>query len=129
MGVKKKLALLALVMAPLYGCVALVAGGAGAAGAYMWTHGNLTRNYHQPMETTWEGALHALSVLNLPVIEQEHDKFNGRIKAKMAVKNDQLIIIMERWTDNETKVTVRAGPLGNRGISERVHEEIARALK
>jgi len=116
-------------LAPLMsGCFWIVAGGAGAAGTYVWVNGNLSRNYRQPMETTWEGTLHALRVLRLPVEERKHDAFYGIIKARLA-RGEELRVTLERWTDTETKVTVRAGALGDRNVSERVHEEIDKALR
>lgn len=118
-----------LLLAPFSaGCFWLVAGGAGAAGAYAWINGNLSRNYKQPMETTWEGSLHALRKLKLKVTEQKHDAFNGYIKVKL-VKGDVVKLSLERWTNNETKVTVRVGALGDRDISMRVHEQIEKELR
>lgn len=131
MGMRKMRRLLAaLIVMPLVsGCFWAVAGGAGAAGTYVWMNGNLSRNYTQPMETAWEGTLHALRVLQLPVEERKHDAFFGVIKARMAKRDEIMKITLERWTDTETKISVRAGVFGDRKISERVHEEIEKALK
>ena len=118
-----------LLLAPFSaGCFWLVAGGAGAAGAYAWINGNLSRNYKQPMETTWEGSLHALRTLKLKVTSQKHDAFNGYIKVKM-VKGDEMKLTLERWTSHETKVTIRVGALGDRDVSMRVHEQIEKQLR
>ena len=40
-----------------------------------------------------------------------------------------LVVKLERWTDRETKVMVRAGVIGDRAFSERVHDEIDKALR
>ncbi|MBI5815332.1 MAG: DUF3568 family protein [Nitrospinae bacterium] len=125
----KKILALLLAAQTLTGCFWLVAGGAGAAGAYVWSHGNLTRHYQQPFETTWEGTMHALRVMDLPVVDSKKDKYDGVIKAKMPGGRDKLIVSLERWTDRETRVTVRAGALGDKAFSERAHEEIAKALR
>ena len=124
----RRILVLSFLLPLLSGCFWMMAGGAGAAGAYMWLNGELSRNYKQPMETTWEGTLHALRTLRLPVEEKKHDAFYGYIKAKMA-KGKTLSVTLERWTDVETKVTVRVGALGDKEVSRRVHEEISRSLK
>lgn len=126
----RKLWFAALACLPfMSGCFYLVAGGTGAAGTYVWLNGSLARNYKQPLETAWEGSLHALRVLRMPVEEKRHDAFYGVIKARMAKGDEVLKVTLERWTERETKITVRAGVLGDRKISEGVHEEIERALK
>lgn len=123
----KRLAVVFL-CATLSGCVWAVAGGAGAAGAYFWVKGNLERNYHQPLATAWEGTLHATRVLRLKVVSQEHDAFNGYINAKMA-KGEDVRIKLERWTDTETRITVRVGALGDEAVSRKIHKEIEKALR
>ncbi len=118
-----------LLLAPFFaGCFWLVAGGAGVAGAYAWINGNLSRNYKQPIETTWKGSLRALRKLKLKVTERKHDAFNGYIKAEL-VKGDVVKLSLERWTNNETRVIVRVGMLGDRDISMRVHEQIEKELR
>ena len=117
-----------MVFIPLFlGCQVLALGGAGVVGAYAWINGNLTRNYAQPLETAWEGTMHAVRTLRLNVVKQKRDAFNGLIDIEL-VKGDPMRISLERWTDRETRITVRVG-LGDREVSIRVHEEIARSLK
>lgn len=119
--------LAAAVMAvSLQGCLWMVAG--GAAGAYLWSEGNLVRHYAQPLSTTWEGARFALRGLGLAVEEQKIDQHQGRLTAKQG-NGVPVMVTLERWTDRETRVSVRVGALGDRAGSERVHEAIARALR
>lgn len=125
----KKILALIIAAQTLSGCFWFVAGGAGAAGAYIWSRGALTRHYHQPFETTWEGTMHALRVMNLKVEESKKDNYDGVIKTKMPGGKEKLVISLEKWTDRETRVTVRAGVPGDKAFSERTHEEIAKALK
>lgn len=126
----KKLVLVALLLATFNGsCALVVAGSAGAAGAYAWSHGELIRNYRQPLETTWEGAKHAVRILRLTVEEQTITPHYGKIVAKTPGKDEKTVISMERWTNTETRVTVRVGVIGDRPQSEKIHEEIGKALR
>ena len=124
----KRLVAILLLVPFSAGCFWMVAGGAGAAGAYVWNKGGLTRNYKQPMETTLEGTLHALRKLKLKITDQKSDAFNGYIKAEMA-QGKVLKVKLESWTSNETRVTVRVGTMGDHKVSVRVHEQIEKELK
>jgi len=110
----------------LQGCLWMVAG--GAAGAYLWSEGNLVRHYSQPISTAWEGARFALRDLGLAVEEQKIDSHQGQLTAKRS-NGVPVMVTLERWTERETRVSVRVGALGDRAESERVHEAIARALR
>ncbi len=110
------------------GCFWAVAGGIGAVGGYAWVNGNLSRNYQQPIETAWEGTMHAIRVLKLKVVDQKHDAFNGYITVKMA-KGDIISVKLERWTAQETKITIRVGALGDRDVSMTLHDQIEKELK
>jgi len=125
----KKLVLAALLSAFTGSCALALAGSAGVAGAYGWSHGELARNYRQPLETTWEGAKHAINVLRLTVGEQTLNGHYGKIVAKTPGKDEKTIISLEKWTKTETRVTVRVGLIGDRPQSEHIHEEIAKALR
>lgn len=125
----KKLVLLALLTALNGSCALVVAGSAGAAGAYAWSHGELIRNYRQPLETAWEGTKHALRVLKLTVEKQTITAHDGEIVVKTPGKEEKTVISMEKWTNTETRVTVRVGLIGDRAQSEKIHEEIGKALR
>lgn len=124
----KRLATLIFLIPFTAGCIGLIVGGAGAAGAYAWINGNLSRNYKQPMETTLEGVLSALRVLRLNITERKHDAFDGYVTAKM-VKGKNVRITLERWTNSETRVTVRVGALGDRDVAMKIHEQIESELR
>jgi len=127
-GYVKKL-MASFFIAPLMaGCVFMVAGGAGVAGAYIWKEGNLARHYTAPMEMCWDATMTAMQSLRLKIDEQKHDRYKGSILATMH-NNEKLWITLERWTDRETRVMIRAGALGDRELSERVHVEIEKALR
>ncbi len=116
------------VLAPMAaGCFWAVAGGGAVAGAYIWKQGRLSRNYNQPLATTFEGALHALNVLGYKVTRIDRGEYRGFIQTPYN-KTDTLTVSLEKWTETETRVIVRAGVLGDRAISEQVHDEINKAL-
>lgn len=106
----------------------MLAGGAGVTGAYFWKQGNLTRNYMHPLDDTWKGALRAIESLNLKIKAKRRDSHYGVIKAKLP-SEETLKIAMERWTDRETKVTIRSGASGDREMSQRVHAQIEKAIR
>ncbi len=124
----KRLSAAILLVPFVAGCLWAVAGGAGAAGAYAWVNGNLSRNYKQPIETAWEGSMHALRVMRLKVVDQKHDGFNGYITVKM-VKGDNISVKLKRWTAQETKITIRVGVLGDRDVSMTLHDQIEKELR
>jgi len=109
------------------GCFWAVASGGVVAGAYIWKQGRLSRNYNQPLSTAFEGALHALNVLGYKVTRVDRGEYRGFIQAPYK-KRDTMTVSLEKWTENETRITVRAGVPGNRAISEQVHDEINKAL-
>ncbi len=121
---------LALLFIPyLTGCYVLLAGGAGAVGTYVWMQGNLERNYRQPLDTAMEGSLHALRNMRFKIVKNKQDSHYGLIAARRPSTNEELTVALERWTNVETKITVRAGSFGDRNISRHVHEEIEKALR
>jgi hypothetical protein len=125
----KKLVFAALLTAFTGSCAFVMVGSAGMAGAYAWSQGELSRNYRQPLATSWEGVKHALSVSRLTVEEQAIDPHYGKIVASAPGGEEQVTVSLEKWTKTETRVTVRMGVMGDRAKSERIHEEIEKALR
>lgn len=110
-------------------CAFVFVGSAGVAGAYAWSHGELSRNYRQPLETAWEGAKHALRSLRITITNQSMDPHYGKITAKPEKGDEKITVSLEKWTNSETRVTVRVGALGDRERSEKIHSEIEKALR
>ncbi|VAX20857.1 hypothetical protein MNBD_NITROSPINAE02-1454 [hydrothermal vent metagenome] len=125
----KRIIAISLLMPLLWGCQLLLIGGAGTAvGAYMWASSNLTRNYMQPMDKTWDASVAAVTSMGLEIISKRRDTHYGVIKARLS-NDETLKIALEKWTNRETRVTIRAGKTGSKETSTRVHEEIARAFR
>lgn len=125
----KRLVFAALLMAFTGSCALVMVGSAGIAGAYGWSQGELSRNYRQPIATAWEGSKHALGVLRLAVEEQKIDAHYGKIVAITSDKEGKATISLEKWTNVETRISVRVGIIGDRAKSEKIHEEIEKALR
>lgn len=125
----RKLILAAMLMAFTGSCAFVLAGSAGMAGAYAWSQGELSRNYRQPLVTAWEGVKHALNVSKLVVEEQTVDSHYGKMTANTPGKEEKVTVSLEKWTKTETRITVRVGVMGDRPKSERIHEEIEKALR
>ncbi len=125
----KRIIAISLLMPLLWGCQLLLIGGASTAvGAYLWSSSNLTRNYMQPMDKTWDAAVAAVTSMGLKIVSKRHDTHYGVIKARL-LNDETLKIALEKWTHRETRVTIRAGEIGNKEMSTKVHEEIARAFR
>lgn len=125
----KKLLLIAALAALTGSCAVVMVGSAGAAGAYGWSQGELGRNYRQPIATAWEGVKHSLGVLRLTVEEQKINDYSGKIVAASHERDEAITVSLEKWTNTETRVSVRVGVIGDRAKSEKIHEEIEKALR
>lgn len=118
--------LLALTLFGAAGCAALVAGGAAGAGTYVWTEGNLQRDYQASLDQTYQAAMGAVQELGLQVQEREQSMSEASIEA---VQNDTTYRInLDSKGENLTTVGVRVGIMGDRQASERVHSAIADRL-
>lgn len=117
----------ALLALSLTGCAVVVVGGAGAGGAYLWHEGALSRHYPAPLRATYDAALEAARSLQMAVDRSDVDAFAGSIRGVTVARDQQFTITLERWTDDETRVTVRVG-VGDRPASARLHTAIARSL-
>ncbi len=118
-----------ILLAPLLSsCFYLLLGGIGAGGAYYWAKGGLSRNYHQPIETAYEGTLHAMRIRKIDIKSQERGEFKGSIEGETS-DGKSVTVKLEQWTDLETRVTVKAGAMGNNDIAVAIHKQIEKALR
>ena len=106
----------------------VIAGPAGEAGALGWTQGELSRNYRQPLATAWEGVKYALGVLKLAVEEQKINAYYGEIVVSSS-DDETATISLEKWTNTETRISVRVGGVTDRALTGKIHEEIEKALR
>jgi hypothetical protein len=110
----------------LTGCAAVVAGGAAAGATYAYVSGWLERDYQANLKDTYQAGLQAVKNLDMSVIEKDQDLSSAQIKASLS--DTEYWIKMESKTDKLTKVSVRAGLMGDERASTKVHEAIEKAL-
>ena len=115
-------ALIGISFLGLTSCAAVVAGGAGAAAAYTYASGWLTRDYDTSLDKAYQASVRSLQENNIKIVERSKDVASANIKAESA---DQTYWVkIEEKGDKLTTVSVRAGIIGDRSASERVHKEI-----
>jgi hypothetical protein len=96
------------------GCALAVVGGVGAGGAYVWEKGKLTTYIKAPLGAVYESALNSANAFFKSVIEKKLTDHYGTLEGVMLAGGDEAHIYMERWTDTETRVTVRVGLYKNK---------------
>jgi len=117
-------------MGMLHGCALfLIGGGAAGGGAGIaYAKAELEQVYAAPYDKVWDATLRALRTMNVTVSETHKDP----ISAKAAgVKSDgtSIVVSVLPVTRDSTSVRVRVGTFGDRPESERIHGQVALALK
>lgn len=111
----------------LYGCVlAWIGVGAGVGiGAYKFIEGRLEREYPLSYSRAWNATNAALENLQISVSNSTRGETKGDIDA---VRKDgkRVLVSLEDRGQGVTTISVRVGLIGDRGLAEQVHDEIAR---
>lgn len=121
------LILLALSAPYLAGCGALIAGGAAAAGTYIYTEGRLQRTYDVDLNRAYQASLAGAQQMNLKVTEQNKEIAQADIRAEQQ-DGTPVWISLETKGEGQTQISVRVGYTGDEQASRRVHEAIAKRL-
>ena len=100
--------LLGLLSFNMYGCVALLAGGAAGAGTAVWFSGKLTQEFHASYEQTINAAETALRSLKLEITKEAKEATVTQLKGKY-IDGKDIWIDIRKVTENSTKVEVRVG--------------------
>ena len=111
----------------LAGCVALLVGGAAGAGSVVYVKGQLKEDMSASVPAVHNASISALKDLNLPIIEDNHDKLSAKIKSKFADGQDVWIEI-ESVTAESSKITIRVGILGDERRSRQILDGIHKYL-
>jgi hypothetical protein len=114
--------------AALSGCVGLVVGAGAGAGAYAYIEGNLKRNYEAALPRVWDASVAAMADLELKPSVEQHDAFTGMLRGRLA-DGREFTVKLARVADRETEVSVRVEILGDRKVSESIHDRIAAHLR
>lgn len=102
------------------GCV-LVAGGAAAAGTYVWMDGNVESVESAELSEVHAAALGALDEMGVEITEQRADRTAGRIRAETAA-GKTVRIDLEPGGVDRTKVRIRVGTMGDKDLSQAILE-------
>ncbi|MGD8390066.1 MAG: DUF3568 family protein [Desulfobacterales bacterium] len=103
--------------------LAIGATAAVGTGAYIYSQGNLKRNYEASMDDTWKAAIESVEDLNLTIESKEHNDSNGVIKGKMTA-GQSFTINLKRLDEKLTEGGVRVGTFGDRKRSEAFYDRI-----
>ncbi|NGO39696.1 DUF3568 family protein [Limisphaera ngatamarikiensis] len=111
------------------GCVALLVGGAAAAGAgtVAYVRGELQSTLDAPFDRAWTATVRALGDLGMPVTAQEKDGLSGRITAR-AAGDRKVTVQLRKVSGTATEVRIRVGTWGDEGASRQILEQIQHRL-
>lgn len=111
------------------GCVAVLVGGAAAAGAgtVAYVRGELRSTLDAPYERAWAGTQRALADLEMPITAQEKDGLAGQITAR-ATGDKKITVKLRKVTGTATEVRIRVGTWGDEAVSRQILEQIERRL-
>jgi outer membrane protein OmpA-like peptidoglycan-associated protein len=116
----------------LYGCAVAVIGigAAGAAGAFSYFNGKLTKTYEVEYHETVRVSNDTLERLKIPIAEVTADELKTEIKAKRP-DDTPVAIEVVRIDQDHTQVSVRTGSWGiwDKRVSEQIHSYINQNLK
>jgi len=114
--------LLALLGLPLTGCVAVVAGAAGA-GTVAWIQGRLDSVIDARFETVKGAAGAAISDLRLSKISEKQDGLTAVFVARTA-DDTRVEIKVAKIAEKATKVEIRVGLMGDKALSTAILDKI-----
>lgn len=110
----------------LYGCGALIAGGAAAGATYVFTAGWVERNYTANVDQVFKASLKAAEKMGMIIETKTISVTSAKIKA---VKGDrEYWFKLEEKSKNVTTLSIREGILGNKEASQAIHEKVSSLL-
>lgn len=115
-----------LVLFALYGCAAVVAGSAAGGATYVYTEGWVARDYNVGIDRAYNAGLEAAKDLGMTVVEKSKRIASANIKMTKGGKD--YWIKMEETSKRRTTISVRAGILGDKEASRKIHEEIKKLV-
>lgn len=116
-----------IIAAQLTGCAAVVVGGAAGAGTVVYVKGELHEDINAPATRVHHASVLALRELELPVIENNHDRQSAKMKSKFSSGED-IWIDIESVTAESSKVTIRVGLMGDENKARIILDKIHRNL-
>jgi len=112
----------------IYGCFALLAGGAAGGGTAMWLSEKLTQQVNSPFERVVTASKSALASLQLEVTKETVENGNAQIMSKYT-DGKTIWIDVHLVTPTSSKLEVRVGAVsGNKEAAEKILKEITRRI-
>ncbi len=98
----------ALLLANMYGCLAIFAAGAAGGGTAVWLSGKLTQQFESPYERVISASKKAFSSFNLELIKEVKKATVTQLRSEYA-DGKKIWIDIHKITEDSTKVEVRVG--------------------
>jgi hypothetical protein len=117
-----------LFLLSIYGCAALLVGGAAGAGTAGWLSGKLTQEFNASYDRTVTAAEDALKSLSLELTKESKETDVTQLRSKY---NDgkEIWIDVRRISKNSTKVEVRVGAVNpDKDASAKILKAIGQRL-
>ena len=109
------------------GCVAVVAGAAGAGGGYMWSNGVIIQEVDRTALELYEATSDAVKDLGILPTVDLHDRLTGTIRGEFADGKDVWIDIVA-LTEQSARIKIRVGWFGDKMRSEMILNSIQKSL-
>ena len=113
----------------LYGCPALVVGGAavaGGTGTYYFVEGEMRTDYYSSVSDVWSAVEKTIADMKGHDVQPDKQADGGKVTA---VINDEKVTFRLKYKDREmTTVGIRVGLMGNELSSKLLHDRIAENL-
>ncbi len=104
----------------IYGCFALLAGGAAGGGTAMWLSEKLTQQVNAPFERAVTASKSTLASLKLEVTKETVENGNAQIMSKYT-DGKTIWIDVHRITPSSSKIEVRVGTVsGDKEAAEKI---------
>ena len=117
-----------LLLANVYGCVALVAGAAGGAGAAVWLSGKLSQIVNANFDQTIATTKRALKSFDLPIKKETVESPVATFRSENK-DGKEIWVDIKKVTDTTTKVEVRVGGVRpNKEVSTKILKRIEEYL-
>ncbi len=114
-------------LAQLVGCVALLAGAAGAGGTAAWLSGKLSQEVNVPLDRAVEATRSGLESLKLRVTKETVKKDIAQVMSNYS-DGRTIWVDVHRLTDSTSRIEVRVGAAGDKQAAQRVLNQIRRYL-
>jgi hypothetical protein len=108
------------------GCVAVALAGAGAGG-YAYYKGEVKSTEAVSLKLLWQATRSAAAKLQLNVMEESGDGLTAILKARSA-DDKPITVRLERVTDRNTEMRIRAGQIDDESRARKIQEAIRAEL-